>query len=211
LGDDDIMYEENRKSNDKRIVKSLVKLFDTANIVIAHNGERFDGPKIMGRALTHGITPPAPYKWIDTLRVARKEFSFTHNSLESLARLLKCTPKKKHGKFPGFELWLECLRGNEAAWNEMAEYNIQDVETLEEVYLKMRPWTKHGPNMGVFMESDKPVCSKCGSDDLVKNGHDYLKTGKYQMYKCKSCGGFSRARFTEYPKEERKVLLTGAS
>jgi hypothetical protein len=47
--------------------------------------------------------------------------------------------KKRHAKFPGFELWRECLAGNHEAWDEMREYNIDDVLSLEELYLVMRP------------------------------------------------------------------------
>lgn len=205
--DDKIIYEENRKEDDSNIVSSLVALFDTADIVVAHNGQRFDFPQIMGRAIVHGINPPSPYKIVDTLKVARFEFGFPSNSLEYLAIVLGCKPKLAHKNFPGFELWLECLRGNEEAWKEMKVYNIQDIVTLEEIYLKMRPWMRRHPNIGAIQENEEVTCPKCGGNHMVKRGFAYTNVGKYQRYACGDCGGWSRSRYTIMPKKVKENLV----
>ena len=96
---------------------------DSADIVIAHNANKFDLPTINARAVEHGIKPPSPYKVVDTLSVAKKHFRFTSNKLEFIADALGCAPKLKHQHFPGFELWLQCLKQNDKAWKEMKEYN----------------------------------------------------------------------------------------
>lgn len=194
LGDNTVFYEENRKSNDKSIVRSLVSLLDHADIAVAHNGGRFDFPQITGRALAHSINPPSPYKIVDTYKVAKKEFGFPSNSLEYLADVLGCTKKSAHKKFPGFELWLACLRGDNEAWEEMRHYNIQDVITLEEIYLKMRPFIRNHPNISNYEE--KECCSKCGSEHLHWRGYAYTNVGKYHRYQCQSCGGWGRGRFS---------------
>lgn len=210
LDNDEIMYEENRKEDDGKIVSSLVKLFDAADIVVAHNGDRFDFPQVMGRALVHGIDPPSPYKIVDTLKVAKREFGFPSNSLAYLAMVLGCDEKESHKNFPGFELWLECLRGNDDAWEEMKVYNIQDVVTLEEIYLKMRPFIRNHPNVGVFDEKDSPVCPKCGSDHLQWRGYAYTNVGKFHRFQCQGCGGWGRTRYTLRGKEQNKALVTNA-
>lgn len=210
LDSDEIVYEENRKEDDKRIVASLVKLFDVADIVVAHNGDRFDFPQVMGRALVHGIKPPSPYKIVDTLKTAKREFAFPSNSLQYLAIALGCDEKENHKQFPGFELWLECLRGNEAAWKEMKMYNIQDVIVLEEIYLKMRPFIRNHPNVAVFGDNAKMQCPKCGGYHLQKRGFAYTNVGKYQRYRCTDCGGWARTRFTQKTKEESKNLIVNA-
>lgn len=210
LGRDEIIYEENRKDDDSKIVKSLVKLFSDADIVVAHNGARFDFPQVMARALVHGINPPSPYKIVDTLRVARSEFGFPSNSLEYIAKVLGCTQKGGHQKFPGFELWLECLRGNEEAWEEMKTYNIQDVIVLEEVYLKMLPWMRHHPNVAVFRDNDQPHCPKCDSTHIHWRGYAYTNVGKYHRFQCQSCKGWGRTRFTIREKEEARNLVAHA-
>lgn len=210
LGEDGVIYQENRKENDKKIVKQLIKLFDKADIVVAHNGVGFDFPQVMARALVHDLAPPSPYKVVDTLKVARKEFGFPSNSLAYLSKVLGVSEKKSHKQFPGFELWLECLRGNEAAWDEMREYNIQDVISLEEMYLKMRPWMRHHPNVAVFTDNEEPVCPKCGGKHLHFRGYAHTNVGKFHRFQCQDCGGWGRTRYTLKTKEQAKNILVHA-
>lgn len=210
LGSDEVLYRENRTSDDKEIVQEMVNLLDAADIVIAHNAKRFDLPSINGRALVHGIAPPSPYKVVDTLIAARNYFKFESNSLEYLAIALGCEEKESHKNFPGFELWLECLRQNEDAWAEMKTYNIQDVTTLEEIYLKMRPWITNHPNVAILQESDELICGKCGSHHIHFRGYTTTNAGKYRKFQCQDCGGWGRSRYTEYPKDKRKSLITNA-
>ncbi len=49
LGDDNIIYEENRKKNDRKIVQSMFKLLDEADVVVAHYGKKFDLPTIINK------------------------------------------------------------------------------------------------------------------------------------------------------------------
>jgi len=207
LGSDDVLYAENRKSNDKRIVKNICSLLDEADIVIAHNAKKFDIPMINARALVHGISPPSPYKVIDTLISARSSIKLERYSLEYIAQVLGCTPKLTNRKFPGFELWLECLRNNNQAWEELMEYNIQDVRTLEEVYIKLRPWIKNHPNVAIYQELAKPVCPKCGSHHVHFRGNYFTSLGKYKRIKCLDCGGWGSTRYSQYPKDAAKELI----
>jgi DNA polymerase III epsilon subunit-like protein len=54
------------KTNDKELVTELWELFNEADILIAHNGDRFDRRKSNTRFLKHHLTPPQPYQTIDT-------------------------------------------------------------------------------------------------------------------------------------------------
>lgn len=211
LDNDEVIYVENRTEKDRPIVKALLLLLDEADIVVAHNGNRFDLPQITARGLVHGLKPPSPYKSVDTCAVARREFSFPSNSLEYLCKVLGLPEKGGHKKFPGFELWLECLRGNDEAWGEMKEYNIQDIVTLEQLYLRMRPWMKNHPNVNIFSANDEDEvmkCVKCGSDHLHRRGYAHTNVGKYPRYHCQNCGGWNRGRFTLLKKNEG-ILTNG--
>ena len=108
-----ILYEENRHNNDKKIVKHLYDLLDEADIVVAHNGQKFDLPTIVGRGVVHGYKPPSPYYVVDTFQTARKELRLVSNSLANLCADLGLPVKDDHKKFPGFELWVECLKNND--------------------------------------------------------------------------------------------------
>lgn len=188
------------------MLRAMLPLLDEADAVVGHNISRFDAPKIRGRCLVHGLRLPIPYKEIDTCQVARKEFDFSANSLKYLTDVLDCTPKSEHRKFPGFELWLECLKGNRKAWKEMKHYNLQDIHSTEEIYLKMRPYIRQHPNWGVFSESSEIICPKCGSEKSQRRGFARTTVGKYQRFQCLGCGGWFRSRFSEYPKDRGKAL-----
>ena len=213
IGEDEIIYHEYRgnKGNDKSLVKKLIDLFDQADVVIAHNGRAFDTKTAKGRALKYGINPPSPFKVADTLLIAKNEFKLPRNTLEYIAEHVGVTPKDKHEKFPGFELWRQCLEGNEDAWKEMREYNIQDIETLEEVYYALRPWATQHPNLGIFLENTRKVCPKCASPEL-KAIRKVINTNtqSYSGYECKNCGGYCRGRRNITDKEKKKSLLVNA-
>jgi hypothetical protein len=219
LGEKEIFYESAQKQGEKKMLKKLNVLLDEADMVVGHNSSRFDMPKIRGRSLLHGLPVASPYKDVDTCSIARKEFGFDSNSLEYLAKVFGLTPKSPHRKFPGFELWSECLKGNDEAWAEMEAYNIQDIGTTEELYLKVRPFARQHPNVAVYAANDEIACPKCGSVDSKghkhgneKRGYQYTNVGQYARYKCKNpeCGGWHRGRFSEYPKDKRKNLTVNA-
>lgn len=201
LGEPETYYTDAQYNSEVVVLEQLLEFLNAADIVIAHNGDKFDLPTIQGRALVLGLKPPSPYKTIDTVRVARYEFNFPSNSLEYLSLILGVEKKDGHKNFPGFELWAECLKGNPAAWEEMRLYNIQDVITLEQVYLKMRPYMRRHPNVAVFEEENGQLaCPKCGSHHTQRRGFTFTNTGKYQRFVCNGCGGWSRTRYTELKK-----------
>tara|TARA_R110000765_G_C18874878_1_gene601435 strand:+ start:348 stop:1130 length:783 start_codon:yes stop_codon:yes gene_type:complete len=212
LGKPKIFYAENRTDNDKKLVESLCKLLDEADIIVGHNGKRFDLNWVRGSAAAHGLPPFSPVKVVDTLLETRKIFKYPSYKLEYLLKKFGCTHKEMHKNFIGHTLWTECLAGNPKAWKEMKAYNIVDVTALEELYLKLRGWISH-PNMGAFIESAVPVCSKCGTDKLSKDGYYRTNTGKFQQYRCKDkgCGGWARSRTTVYDKDKRGSLLASVS
>ncbi|CAJ0901480.1 hypothetical protein R6138_04587 [Ralstonia thomasii] len=205
----DTFHQRNRE-DDTRLVRGLWKLLDQADIVVAQNGIKFDVRKIKARFILLGMVPPSPFKVVDTMLEARKHFGFTSNKLEWLTDKL-CTKhkKKKHAKFPGFELWREFLAGNPAAQKEMEEYNIEDVFSLEELYYILRPWMQGHPNVGNYDDGEEEgahKCPVCGSHEVTRNGNMYTQVGRYQRYRCK-CGHYSRGRLMTNSKAQRANLL----
>lgn len=146
-------------------------------------------------------------KQIDTLKTARKEFRLLSNKLEYLAKLLGCDEKLKHKEYAGHELWAECIKGNKRAWREMKIYNKQDVITLEQVYLKLRPWMRNHPNLGLFMNVDYPVCGACGSEHVHRRGYAYTGVSMFVRTRCVDCGHWDRFATNVLAKEHRANLL----
>lgn len=177
--------------DDFRILKELHKVLNEADIVIAHNGKKFDIPKINTRFTLNNLSPTSPYKQIDTLEVVKKQFGFSSNSLDALATFFGVENKDPHD----FQLWKECMEGNEASLTRLLKYNKKDVEILEKVYLKLRPWIKGHPNINVIIDSENSVCPHCGSTNVETIEGSYnTQHYKYPVYRCTSCNAVFRSK-----------------
>jgi DNA polymerase elongation subunit (family B) len=201
--------KEIAEQNDKRIIEGIWKLINEADIVIAHNGEKFDIPKLNSRFILNGLQPPLPYQQIDTLKHIRRQFGFTSNKLDYVNKLLNLERKKD----TNFELWERCMKGNASALSEMEEYNVQDVRILEETYLQIRAWIKPHPNMGLFILDEREHrCPNCGSAELTEQGKNYNTTANvYTLMRCNNCGAASRKRLGAATiKEKRHLLISTA-
>lgn len=185
-------YKANQE-NDEYLSVMLWDLFDQADIIIGHNGDKFDIKKANARFLTHGFSPPSPYKTVDTLKLARKHFKFDSNKLDDLAKSLNIGRKENVG---GFATWKGCMTGDKKAWKKMTSYNQQDVELLEKVYNKLKPWSNNHPNVAL-LDNKTNSCPICGSDKIQRRGFSITKTNKFQRIQCTSCGGWSRLRLPE--------------
>jgi DNA polymerase elongation subunit (family B) len=140
-----ILYQDQRNAkdvtNDKKILESIRDLLDQADLVVTQNGIKFDSKKLNARFLFHDIKSPSSYRHRDTLRMAKKHFNLTSYKLEYMTdKFCKKYKKLKHKKFPGHELWKECLKGNKEAWKEMEKYNKHDVLATEELYNILKEW-----------------------------------------------------------------------
>ncbi len=214
LGSDAVMYEDMEgivdSEDDTHLLDSLWKLIDEADIVIGQNSKAFDLKKCNARWIMNGYKPPSPYKQIDTLDIAKRNFAFTSRKLEWMTDKLCDNKKLTHGKFAGFELWKQCLLDNPEAWLEMKEYNMMDVISLEELYLKMAAWDNKHVNFNLYTDETKHVC-RCGSHSIKEEGYAYTGVSKFQQYRCLDCGTHTRGRVNLFSKEKRASLQMNIS
>ena len=176
------------KEDDRALLKDLHKLFDEADVLIAHNGDRFDIRKANARFIVNGLPPPKPYKTIDTLKVARRHFQFESNKLGDLGALLGLGKKLVH---TGFDLWARCMAGDKKAWNLMCRYNRRDIVLLERVYHKLKPYMVNHPDLRLYAEApDAPECPTCQSPHVTRQGTKVSRTRKYRQYKCQDCASW---------------------
>lgn len=192
--------EEAKTRDDLRLVKGLWSLIEETDIVIAHNGIKFDMRMINGRFLLHGLTPPSSYQIIDTLRATRKSIALPSYKLDDIAAYLGFEGKIK----TDFTWWANFMNGDPAAIDKMQEYNDKDILVLEEVYLAIRPWIKPHPNLGLFVEDRSASCPACGSTHLSYIGNYTTYVNQYDEYRCGGCGHISRGRKTNTP-----IRITG--
>lgn len=202
---EEVIYKDLRgkvgEEDDSELAEDLFNLLNEADVVVAHNGRKFDVKKINARLLMNGFPKPSPFKIVDTLEIAKKQFAFTSNKLEYLTDKLCETKKSKHAKFSGYQLWAECLKDNFEAWDEMREYNQLDVLSLEELYYVLSSWSNVIPNDALYVDSILDM------SEWEKYGFYYTSLGKYQVYRHKKTGVQRRSRVNLLPKEQRETLL----
>jgi len=204
LGEKNVNSLHANGGDDLVIADVLWSLFDHADIVIAHNGDRYDQPRTNTRFLVHGYGPPSPYQTIDTLKVARYKFGHHNNSLDSLAKLIGTAEKKAHS---GMSLWFRCMDGDKKAMKEMIQYNKQDVVALKELYLELRPWIDNHPNIAQWKKGQY-ACTNCMSTDLQKRGVKRTRVSEFQQYQCNNCGKYSRERRSIHQGVVNRTMLT---
>jgi hypothetical protein len=186
LGEEAIFFDSLQHSSKKKMVKGIHKLLDEADAVVHYNGSRHDMPHLNREFMEVGLAPPSPYKQIDLLITAKRQFKFPSNKLEYVAKALGVGEKMKNS---GFDLWVGCLRNEPQAWAEMQAYNIQDVVILEQVYYKLQPWIKGHANHSLH-SSNSLVCPRCGGIHHQKRGFTYTLASRFQRYQCTTCGGW---------------------
>lgn len=204
---DEIFYYDQRHAenieDDYELVLKLWHFLNEADVVVGHNSKRFDTKKANARFILNGLPKPSTFRQIDTLEIAKQQFGFSSNKLEYLTDNL-CTENKKskHQKFPGHTLWVECMKGNIEAWEEMEDYNRGDVLSLEELYNILSSWDNRLPNFDVYVDEvlDMSEWEKCG--------FHYTNLGKYQRYRNKKTGQQRRSRVNLLTKEKRDSLLS---
>lgn len=193
-------------NRDNRIMKELWYLMEEADIIIAHNGVKFDAKKINTRFIVNRINPPTKYKVVDTLLQAKKTLGFSSNRLDAINMDLQLERKKKH---EGMNLWIRCMNGEQEALDEMSEYCKQDVIALEDTYLALLPFMSSHPNVNVFDDIEEERCSSCGSINIHLTDSKYATgVSRFPIYRCSDCGSQTRGRDTELSKNKRKTLLT---
>lgn len=145
---------------------------------------------------------PSPYKVIDTLKHARKEFAITSNRLDYIAKFLGIPGKQETSK----GLWQRCSEGDDEALAEMEAYNIQDVRALETIYLIMRPYMRSHPNVGLYISDHVEICGACGSNQLTECGDYATQANLYVAYRCGNCQAISRQRHSRLAVNDRRHL-----
>lgn len=168
------------------MLQTLWELLNEADALVSWNGRGFDSRHAKREFIEAGMTPPSPTKEIDLMVAVKNQFKAPSNKLDYWAQNLGIGKKKDTG---GFQLWLDCMAGDDTAWKRMIRYQKQDVNLLVELYDKLLPWIPNHPNRAVY-DSIPNGCIACGSPDhLQKRGFQPTTTGLYQRYQCAGSGG----------------------
>ena len=186
-----------RKGDDKSLAKRLWNLYDEADAVMAHNGDRFDQKKAWTRMAYHDLGPCSPYIEIDTLKLLRQKFAMTSNKLDNAARFFGIGEKLPN---QGIHTWKGCMQNDAKSWKIMEQYNKHDVVLLDGVYERIAPYVRTKLNRQAW--NGTYSCVSCGSRNLESRG--YRSRGgterTHHNWKCNECGHWSYELLSEVGK-----------
>lgn len=169
--------------NEKPLIKKMLKVINQADLIVAHNGDRFDWKKFNARVLKYGLDPIRKPKLIDTLKMVKREAAFDSHRLGDLCTELNIKTKVETEK----GLFTKALY----SWKHymaLVDYCRHDVLALEALYHKLMPHCKPIIN-AAGLNNRLKACSSCGSEALLKYGTYILNNGvEVQRYRCKDCG-----------------------
>jgi len=171
------------------MVQAAWDLLNECDALVTYNGVGFDVKHLQREFILAGLTPPAPFKNIDLLRVVRSQFKFASNKLDWVVQQLGVGAKVKH---EGHELWTLCMAGDSSAWSRMKKYNVQDVMITEALFDRLSSWVKIHPHHGLF-NGDPSCCFRCGKNDMETHGKTHTETSSFDLLRCRGCGAWSRS------------------
>lgn len=190
--------------SDERITKSLWELFDEADVIIAHNNNKFDEKRANTKFLYYGLKRPSPYKSVDTLKSFREKFAADSNKLDYLAKKFFHIEGKLKTEVG---LWRKVMDNDYEALKYMEQYNIQDIHVLEAVYLEMRGWIVNHPNTAMQAVSDNNCCPVCSSAEREDCKTPYrTHVNEFDAFRCLNCNHIYRSRTSNTPLKDNKGL-----
>lgn len=182
-GEKKVRFQSIHHDGKDAMLGGLWELLDEADALVSWNGAGFDTKHARTQFLLQGMKPPSPSREIDLMKAVKSQMKFPSNKLDWVSQQLGIGKKMPH---EGFQLWLDCMAGDDKAWAKMRKYQIQDVNLLDDAYTKLLPWIPNHPNVNVYNDTDG--CPACTSSRIQRRGYQNTNTGKYARYQCQDCG-----------------------
>jgi uncharacterized protein YprB with RNaseH-like and TPR domain len=118
------------RSDDRELVQAIARELEGYDILVAHNGKRFDLPFLQTRLARWGLPPLPRKKLIDPVLLARNNYRMSSNSLRRLLSMFGLNQKTDVET----EIWLRAsLDGDREAMNYIVDHCVKDVAMLEQL------------------------------------------------------------------------------
>jgi len=168
LGDDIIHYETWDKNHcDKALVEKFLKEYNKADMVVGYNNDKFDNRWINARAMKYGMDVNTYVRSFDIMKESKRLFRIPSYSLAYICNYLDVTQKQSH---EGIHMWDMIEEGTPEQQSEylqkMVDYNVGDIISTEEVYLKLRKYMGHKVHFGTLHGDEKFTSPVTGSDNV---------------------------------------------
>jgi len=183
-------------TNDKKVALALYDVLCSADVIVAHYGQRFDRKFTNTRLLKWGLPGLPPIPLVDTWRIAKENLALSSNRLKSIERFFELDQTEDGFKKTELsaDAWRRAPTGHLPSLKYVEEHCEADVIQLKKVYLKLRGMSTTHPNLSVVTELDGcPICGTVGL--LSRHGTRIARTGIAQRYFCKACRGYSHSPY----------------
>ena len=172
-------HKENPRQ-EKVLIEKFLKVMNEADIIIGHNGDKFDFKKFNARVMKYGLNPVKKPRMFDTLKMVKREAAFDSHRLGDLCTELDIPTKIETEK----NLFVTAERDWEK-YLDLVNYCEHDVIALEALYERIKP---HSTPTFDFSGHNR-ACTSCGSVHIRKNGKYLLANGtEVARYRCNDCG-----------------------
>lgn len=183
LGSDKVHHLTwDKDHEDKALMKEFIKEYNKADLVIGYNNDNFDNRWINARAIKHGLTPNTYVRSLDLMKECKRLLRLPSYSLAYVCNYFDVTLKQGH---EGLVMWEKIQQGSPKEQKEylkkMIDYNVGDIVSTEEVYVKLRPHMAHKTHFGVLKGEEKWSCPNCGGLNVKFHKRTITPAGTVQI------------------------------
>jgi uncharacterized protein YprB with RNaseH-like and TPR domain len=168
VGDDTVTvlkWDENQ--SDKEMMRKFLDIYNSADMVIGQNNDKFDNRFINARAMKYNFDVNVFVKSFDIMKQTKRLFRLPSYSMDYITKYLGIQGKLGHtGRAMWEDIQFGSKKASKAALKLMSDYNVQDVLATEEMYTKLRKYMGHITHLGVLAGETKCSCPNCGSTKL---------------------------------------------
>lgn len=191
LGEDDItVLTWDEKLSDKQLLEKFLKVYNSADMVIGQNNDRFDNRWVNARAMKYGLDVNTFVRSFDIMRETKRLFRLPSYSMKYITNYLGIQTKLEH---EGIKMWEKIQTGTPEEQKEylqkMVEYNRQDIVAAEDMYLTLRKYMGHKTHFGVLNGQERFTCPNCGGKNVSLDRTTVTPAGTVQrVMKCNDDG-----------------------
>lgn len=172
LGKDKIHHLTwDKNHSDEQMLKEFLVHYNSADMLIGQNNDNFDNRWVQARAMKYNLDFNTYVRSFDLMKMNKRLFRVVSYSMDYTAKFINVTFKQSH---EGIVMWDMIEDGTPEQQKEylqkMVDYNVGDIITTEEIYLRNRKYYGHKTHFGVLNGEEKYTCPNCGSSqaDLYK-------------------------------------------
>jgi hypothetical protein len=184
------------------VARTLREQIHQADCLVTFNGRKADLKWLRQDWAQGQIPTPRPVKDVDLYVVARSAFALESKSLAFLADFLGLDGKA--GRYNAAEAKAAAASDGPER-RRLVRYSRRDSVMMAPVLDRLRPFIKHGPNLGLPYLDDRHRCPVCGSDDLTRDGWASTDVTTFAAYQC-ACGAWSRSKHRRHAVQQRRVV-----